>query len=90
MKLKDLNVLIIDDVETVRKALSKSLNELGIVNINQSYSLLSLWNAIVDYFESHTPIDIVFFEWNMPKGNVIYKHFSRDFIESLLLSNFIV
>lgn len=50
MKLNDLNVLTIDDVETVRKALSKSLNELGIVNINQSESLLSSWNAIVDSF----------------------------------------
>lgn len=66
MKLNDLNVLTIDDVETVRKALSKSLNELGIVNINQSESLLSSRNAIVDSFESHTPIDVFFCDWNMP------------------------
>ena len=71
MNLSEMNVLIIDDIETVRKALTKSLKELGIEKIQESDSLLSSWNAIMDSFESEAPIDIVFCDWNMPKGDGI-------------------
>ena len=60
--------MIIDDVETVRKALKKTLKELGIIKITETDSLLESWNILNDSFSSENPVDIIFCDWNMPKG----------------------
>lgn len=66
MNITDITCLIIDDVETVRKALTKTLNELGIEKVLTSDSLLESWNIIND-----EKIDVIYCDWNMPKGDGI-------------------
>ena len=66
MNITDITCLIIDDVETVRKELTKTLNELGIEKVLTSDSLLESWNIIND-----EKIDVIYCDWNMPKGDGI-------------------
>ncbi len=72
MELSDLKVLIVDDVETVRNIFSKKLNKLGITKISQSDSLLDSWKKIQDEHDANNPYDIIFCDWNMPKGDGIF------------------
>lgn len=66
MKISDLSFLIIDDVELVRKTLSRALNKLGITNILTTDSIEESWNII-----NEKDIDIIMCDWNMPKGDGI-------------------
>ena len=69
-KLSELNVIIIDDIKTVRTILTKNLNEIGITSIHTSDSLLESWKIIMSESETN-PIDLILCDWNMPKGDGI-------------------
>ena len=71
MKLSNLKVLIIDDVQTIRNLLTKNLNELGITTIEASDSSMDSWKIILEGIESNAPVDLVLCDWNMPKGDGI-------------------
>lgn len=71
MKISDLNVLVIDDVQTIRNLLKKNLNELGIKKIQETDSLLDAVKFIQTGINEQTPIDLILCDWNMPKGDGI-------------------
>lgn len=71
MKIEELNVLIVDDVQTVRKVLVKTLKELGVTRIATRDSMESAWKVIIENFEDDNKFDIVFCDWNMPGGDGI-------------------
>jgi two-component system chemotaxis response regulator CheY len=68
--MKSLNVLVIDDIKTVRTILGKILSELGITSIHTSDSLLDSWNILIRELKT-SPIDLILCDWNMPKGDGI-------------------
>lgn len=72
MNVGDLNVLIVDDVSTVQKVFSKALREIGVNNIETTDSNLEAWNILNDKLNKSEKIDVVFCDWNMPKGDGIY------------------
>lgn len=72
MDLSKINVLIIDDVETVRNVLDKHLKQLGVKNIKKTDCIYQGWNMMEDGIESNNEIDIIFSDWNMPNGDGIY------------------
>lgn len=66
MKIGDLSLLVIDDVEMVQKSLVKCLNKLGITKITTTDSIDESWEII-----NNQQIDIILSDWNMPKGDGI-------------------
>ena len=66
MNIKNLNVIIVDDVNVVRQSLKKTLSHLGIEKIFEASNIKEAWNIINEY-----SIDIVFCDWNMPDGDGI-------------------
>jgi two-component system chemotaxis response regulator CheY len=71
MKIDNLSVLVIDDVQTIRNLLKKNLNELGIKKIQETDSLLEAIKIINTGIDSNNPIDLILCDWNMPKGDGI-------------------
>ena len=67
--LSNLRVLVIDDVLTVQKLLSKNLNELGIHDVQVSDSPHDSWEIMVNNHKEGRPIDLIFCDWHMPKGD---------------------
>ena len=72
MRIQDLKVLIVDDVEAVRNVFEKKLKKLGVSHISQSDSLLDSWEKIQDACDQGDAYDIIFCDWNMPKGDGIF------------------
>jgi two-component system chemotaxis response regulator CheY len=70
--LSNLNVLVIDDIETVRNVLVKHLKQLGINKVKTTDCIYQGWNIMEDGIESNDEVDIVFSDWNMPNGDGIY------------------
>jgi two-component system chemotaxis response regulator CheY len=69
--LSHYRVLVIDDIQIIRDILAKDLNELGITDIQASDSLEDSWNILLHDLEEGRPIDLIFCDWNMPKGDGI-------------------
>ena len=69
--LSDLNILIVDDVTTVRNMLVKTLKGLGAKNFFHADNVVNAWDQIDSSVESGSPIDIIFSDWNMPGGDGI-------------------
>lgn len=92
MKYANLNVLIVDDIKTVRTMLTKNLNALGIEKIQATDSLLSAWSVLTGDYEKKNPIDIIFCDWNMPKGDGIdlLKKIRSEAQDELRLTKFVM
>lgn len=69
INLSTVRVLIVDDVQTVQKMLTKHLNELGIRDVQLSDSPDESWNMLVNDYSAGRAIDLVFCDWHMPKGD---------------------
>lgn len=59
------NVLIADDMMTMRKLVAKSLKEIGFTNIVEAADGAKAWEAISS---GGTPINIIISDWNMPNA----------------------
>jgi two-component system chemotaxis response regulator CheY len=92
IELSNLNVLIIDDVETVRSVLEKHLRQLGVKNIKMTDCIYQGWNMMEDCIENNNEIDIIFSDWNMPNGDGIYllEKIRKSQIEKIRLIKFIL
>lgn len=69
VKVANLRVLVVDDVLTIQKLLTKNLNELGITDIQTSDSPDESWDIIVNDYKAGKPIDLIISDWHMPKGD---------------------
>lgn len=70
-KITDLNVLVVDDVKTVRSILVKTLKAIEINNITEADSSPEAIKYIQQQEDEGTPVDIIFSDWNMPGGDGI-------------------
>ena len=64
-----LRVLVIDDVLTIQKLLTKNLNELGIIDVQVSDSPNESWEIMIHDHKNGRPIDLILCDWHMPKGD---------------------
>lgn len=76
LDVSELQVLIVDDIKSVRSMLSKSLNQLGFQYVNEASNIEDAMMAI-----RNKPVDLVFSDWNMDNGDGI------DLLKSLRNSN---
>jgi len=71
IELSKLNVLIIDDIETVRKVLTKNLKQLGVTKVHMTDCISEGWTILEEGIASNDEVHIIFSDWNMPKGDGI-------------------
>lgn len=76
LDVSELQVLIVDDIKSVRSMLSKSLKQLGFQYVNEASNIEDAMMAI-----RNKPVDLVFSDWNMDNGDGI------DLLKSLRNSN---
>ena len=58
-----IKVLIVDDMMTMRKLVSKTCKEIGFQNLVEAADGIQAWEAIQN---SSPPIGLVISDWNMP------------------------
>ena len=66
LDLSELQVLIIDDIKSVRSILKKALKSLGIQFVNEACNVQDAMLTI-----KNKPVDLIFSDWNMENGDGI-------------------
>ncbi len=59
----DTHVLVVDDMMTMRKIVSKTVGEMGFSKISQAEDGRAAWSLIQ---EAEVPVGLVISDWNMP------------------------
>ncbi|MFN7684581.1 MAG: response regulator [Oligoflexia bacterium] len=60
-------VLVVDDMLTMRKLVSRSLKDLGLGNITEADDGETAWPLLEAAAKSGVPFQLVISDWNMPK-----------------------
>jgi PleD family two-component response regulator len=76
LDLSELQVLIVDDIKSVRTMLGKSLKSLGIQYVSEASNIEDAMLTI-----KNKPVDLIFSDWNMQNGDGI------DLLKSLRSSD---
>ena len=63
---KDLKILIVDDMVTMRRILKKHLISLGFTNFNEAHDGTKALNLIKTGIELGVNFDLIISDWNMP------------------------
>lgn len=63
---KSMKILVVDDMKTIRKVVSKILNDLGYENIEAADDGIPAWEMLQAAKASNTPFDFIISDWNMP------------------------
>ena len=58
-------ILVVDDMLTMRKILTRALNQLGFLNITEAVDGVAGWQAVLT---ASPPIDVIISDWMMPKS----------------------
>ncbi|MEX0798058.1 MAG: response regulator [Bacteriovoracaceae bacterium] len=64
MFAKDINILVVDDMNTMRKIVKNSLRKLGFVNFNEAVNGVEAWKILNS---GDIKFDLIVSDWNMPK-----------------------
>lgn len=62
----DLRVLVIDDMMTMRKIVSKHLKSLGFTDLQEADDGLPAWDLLEKNAAEGNPIQFIVSDWNMP------------------------
>lgn len=63
----DTNILIVDDMMTMRKLVKKALTELGFTRITDAENGVKAWEKIKAATTSGAPFQLIVSDWNMPE-----------------------
>lgn len=63
----DTKVLVVDDMLTMRKIVSRHVKELGMNDITEADDGANAWPKLDEAFKSGKPFQLVLSDWNMPK-----------------------
>jgi two-component system, chemotaxis family, chemotaxis protein CheY len=63
---KDTNILIIDDMVTMRKLVTKHLAQLGFTKITEASDGATAWTEIEKANKVGKPFQLIISDWNMP------------------------
>lgn len=66
---KDIQILLVDDMPSIRGSVRSILNELGYQYIYESDQGVDAYDFLLSRENSHKPIDLVISDWNMPIMN---------------------
>jgi len=58
-------VLVVDDMMTMRKIVSKICRDIGLVDISEAVNGVEAWQKMS---EAKVPFDLVISDWNMPQA----------------------
>lgn len=62
-----MKTLVIDDMMTMRKIITKMLKQIGFTNVSEADDGATAWPMIQQAQESGEPYDFIVSDWNMPK-----------------------
>lgn len=62
-----MKTLVIDDMMTMRKIITKMLKQIGFTNVSEADDGATAWPMIQQAQESGEPFDFIVSDWNMPK-----------------------
>lgn len=65
--MKDIKVLVVDDMLTMRKLVKKCLVDIGFALISEADDGESAWPLITQAIEQGQPFRLIVSDWNMPK-----------------------
>lgn len=64
---KNLKILVVDDMRTIRKVVTKILNDLGFENIEDADDGVPAWKMIQEAKLNKVPFQFIISDWNMPE-----------------------
>lgn len=62
-----MKTIVIDDMMTMRKIITKMLKQIGFTNIQEADDGATAWPMIQQAQESGEPFEFIVSDWNMPK-----------------------
>ena len=62
-----MKTLVIDDMMTMRKIITKMLKSIGFTNVQEADDGATAWPMIEAAKEAGEPFDFIVSDWNMPK-----------------------
>lgn len=63
----NMKTLVIDDMMTMRKIITKMLKKIGFTNVSEADDGATAWPMIEQAKESGEPFEFIVSDWNMPK-----------------------
>ena len=63
---KEIKILIVDDMSTMRRIVKNGLNDLGYDTIENAKNGQLGWEIIENALNEGSPIELVMCDWNMP------------------------
>ncbi len=63
----DMKTLVIDDMMTMRKIITKMLKSIGFTNVQEADDGATAWPMIEAAKEAGEPFEFIVSDWNMPK-----------------------
>ncbi len=66
---KETKILVVDDMSTMRKLVTKHLKDLGFENITASDDGANAWIEIEKASKAGQAFELVLCDWNMPRMN---------------------
>lgn len=63
----NMKTLVIDDMMTMRKIITKMLKSIGFTNVQEADDGATAWPMIEQAKESGEPFEFIVSDWNMPK-----------------------
>lgn len=64
---KETRILVVDDMSTMRKLVTKNLRDLGFTDIEDAVDGEDAWKKIQDAHAANKAYGLVISDWNMPK-----------------------
>lgn len=64
---KNMKTLVIDDMMTMRKIVSKMLKQMGFTNVHEADDGATAWPMILEAQQKGEPYEFIVSDWNMPK-----------------------
>lgn len=62
-----MKTIVIDDMLTMRKIITKMLKQIGFTNIQEADDGATAWPMIEEAINSGEPFEFIVSDWNMPK-----------------------
>jgi two-component system chemotaxis response regulator CheY len=63
----NMKTIVIDDMMTMRKIITKMLKQIGFTNVQEADDGATAWPMIQQAQESGEPFEFIVSDWNMPK-----------------------
>ncbi|MFZ4403034.1 MAG: response regulator [Pseudobdellovibrionaceae bacterium] len=66
--MSNKKILVVDDTQLIRTMVSRTLNELGYLNVHEAIDGDEAKQKIIESFKQNQPFDLIISDWKMPKS----------------------